>query len=802
MTFYSHSKTLSDGIISGSKFLAEHISGVHSKAMGRLCECIDIAFSCEELKSIIFSISKFHDLGKYTSHFQNYLLHKEKVSNVLKQHSRIGGISAYNYLYNINKRNAIIALYLIFQHHSDLINIEEIPEKINDNIKEVIRVQKENILLNINQIETELEINNLINLINIFNESEFRRNIRIWTKKETDIRYYFLINYLFSILIESDKLDASDTNLYYLCKIKSTAVDDRLDKPIIFNKKLNEYTNNELRNYCRAKVIENLKKDDILDNYIFTLTAPTGIGKTLTALDFALKLKQRISEQLNYESPIIYSLPFINIIEQATDEYEKTLPNDVKILAHYQYADIFGDTSENDGKNYNQKLMSLETWQSDVVITSFVQFFETLIGNRNKLLKKFNHFACSIIILDEVQTLRLEQMPLIGAVLYYLAKFLKSRIILMTATRPKIIELAQREILSRENEEIKCIELLANYEVVFECYNRTKIVNLIDYEFAKDNLSEDFVSNIFLNKWKKGKSCLIVCNKVNRSVEIYNQLNKTLKRINANNPIHYLSTNIIPCLRFDIIQKIKNELLENKSPLLISSQVVEAGVDLDFDMGFRDVGPIDSIIQVAGRINRNNRIDKNNSPLYIVDFKDCPKIYGRITYEQSKKALNKRKYIQENNYLEMISSYFDDIADRSSFDQSRNYFNSMKTLKYTSDINEDYPVSNFKIIQESKNTTSVFIENDETATVCKNKYLELLNGNISNENFEKYKRDFNQRIIVVPNYYLKSLKLENGTTLSDNILIVPKELINKYYNSDTGFIRRIDDADETTLVML
>ena len=163
---------------------------------------------------------------------------------------------------------------------------------------------------------------------------------------------------------------------------------------------------------------------------------------------------------------------------------------------------------------------------------------------------------------------------------------------------------------------------------------------------------------------------------------------------------------------------------------------------------------------------------------------------------------NQRKYIQENNYLEMISSYFDDIADRSSFDQSRNYFNSMKTLKYTSDINEDYPVSNFKIIQESKNTTSVFIENDETATVCKNKYLELLNGNISNENFEKYKRDFNQRIIVVPNYYLKSLKLENGTTLSDNILIVPKELINKYYNSDTGFIRRIDDADETTLVML
>src|SRR5690606_18305297 len=133
-----------------------------------------------------------------------------------------------------------------------------------------------------------------------------------------------------------------------------------------------------------------LENDNILNQYIFTLTAPTGIGKTMTALDFALKLKSKIKQKQIFEPRIIYALPFINIIEQALSEYKRTLPKDIQILGHYQYADIFGEEKNpinDDGAeiNYNQKLMALDTWQADVVITSFVQFFETLIGNRNKL---------------------------------------------------------------------------------------------------------------------------------------------------------------------------------------------------------------------------------------------------------------------------------------------------------------------------------------------------------------------------------------------------------------------------------
>jgi len=121
--------------------------------------------------------------------------------------------------------------------------------------------------------------------------------------------------------------------------------------------------------------------------------------------------------------------------------------------------------------------MMLDTWQADIIITSFVQFFETLIGNRNKLLKKFNHFANAIIILDEVQTLRLEYLPLLGSVLFYLSKFLKSRIVLMSATRPKIFELAQQEIVKSP---ILYKELLVNHEEVFALFNRTSIHPILD----------------------------------------------------------------------------------------------------------------------------------------------------------------------------------------------------------------------------------------------------------------------------------------------------------------------------------
>ncbi len=150
----------------------------------------------------------------------------------------------------------------------------------------------------------------------------------------------------------------------------------------------------------------------------------------------------------------------------------------------------------------------------------------------------------------------------------------------------------------------------------------------------------DFVEKYFKPNWKPNQSCLIVINKVNRSIDLYCIIQAYLEENNLQNPIYCLSTNLTPIDRVYFIERLKLDLRFKKSPILIATQVVEAGVDLNFDMGFRDVGPIDSIVQVAGRINREanpQNPDKPHLPLYIVDFGDCQKIYGLPTYNQAKK---------------------------------------------------------------------------------------------------------------------------------------------------------------------
>ncbi len=801
MEFYSHSKKDVDGCIKGSKLLKIHIEGVLNKALLRLNKKVDFQFTNNnyDLDELLTLIVKLHDLGKYTSYFQNYLMDHNPIDQTLKQHAKIGGIIAYNVLKNKNEKAALLALYLIFLHHSKLIDISDIPGKLDEHLKRIIEFQIEDLGSKIAQIEIDSDLKGLTELFKFPDEKIIRKAFINWSKRDQNISNYFEINYLFSLLIEADKLDASDTPLYELKAINSSVVDERFNSSskTVETKPLKALSNNELRNYCRCQVAKNLTKEAILEQYIFTLTAPTGIGKTMIALDFSLKLKAKMKECFGKEATIIYALPFINIIEQSLKEYKKTLPEQTEILAHYQYSDVFGKEDEKglegEEKNYNQRLMALDTWQGDIIITSFVQFFETLIGNRNKLLKKFNHLACSIIILDEVQTLRLDQMPLIGATLFYLAKFLKARIILMTATKPKVFELAQNQILSSEGETIRPLELLDCYEEVFSCFERTKIIPLINHEFSKENISKDFTENIFAKYWKSDMACIIVCNTVKRSIEIFDAIQIFLERHDLKNPVEYLSTNIVPAHRFERIQRIKDCLAENLAPILISTQVVEAGVDLDFDMGFRDIGPIDSLIQVAGRVNRNNNPIKTDAPLYIIDFGDAQKIYGKITYEQSKRVLGEGTEFFERDYLKLINEYFDNISEKKSFSYFNKIFDSMKMLRYDSDAKEDRPVSSFRIIEESNTTQSVFIEMGDEEAGLKEKYLNKISCKLSKEEFDrKYKQDFQQRIISVPSSLTKELSYIND--YDQNIKIVPFSILNQYYREKTGFIRSKEET--------
>lgn len=811
MDFFSHAKDTPSGRV-GSKHLKNHLENV-GKLFKNGLNFVNIS---NDQKKDLESIAIYHDLGKYTQYFQDYLFDRPNVDYHLKAHSKFGALCYLSKYFNKNQRTGIIGYWIISRHHSDLDSLISLRGEFVENEfeKESLLFEKKNesIFPFIAKIKEETGIDDLNYLTDkLESPRKYFKEIN-QILKDSNIRNYFVVNYLYSLLIESDKLDASDTAVYQLVELSPNKVDEDKGKPKQkWDNKLTDFSHfslNELRNLVRKRVIDNLSNKKMMSYKLFTLTGPTGIGKTLTALDFALKLRSKIRLNEDREAQIIYALPFINIIEQ-TEAIFRCLfnNNEAKILSHYQYADALEQQEikgEEDNKDYNQKMMSFDTWQCDIVITTFVQFLQTLIGNKNKLLKKFNHFAGSIIILDEVQTISLQHLPLIGASLYYLSKFLDAKIILMTATKPKIFDLANDIILINEGEKANPLELLGTDEdvaKVFKSFNRTKLSPMID-STIKD--SQEFVEKYFSNLWYADKSCLIVVNTVKLSVDVYRSIKKYFAENNIRNHLHYLSTNILPAERQKLITKICQEIREAKNnkelkPILVSTQSIEAGVDLDFDMAFRDLGPIDSIIQVAGRVNR----ECNNNfvgTVYIIDFGKCRTIYDPITENTAKNTINHfastLKEIPEKQFLELVTYYYDNIyrKNEDGFEKSYNIFQSMKNLDYNG---SKHSVSEFQVIENGRLTKSVFIESDENAVKAKKMFEKLIQKECSREDFEPYKKEFHQHILAVPNHLNILTQLDE---LTEGVLYVPIELVEDYYDSETGFIR--DEPEYSPITML
>lgn len=812
MKFYSH-YTVEDGKVIEDKELIVHTTQVTVKALFQLGRVATLSFiDTNILRFLVENIGLYHDLGKYTSFFQKYMVEGEMKNPHLKQHAKFGSYALYEKLMTDgNEYAALIALYVIVHHHKSLTYFKDL-QNLTDEDREagggmsnqdIFQTQKRTIIAHLSQISTEIQEPLLADFIKFPKAKPFENGVEKIVKSKR-IENFFLINYLFSLLIEADKLDASNTSVHSYSSIPNNKVEERLnlmqEEALKKGITKQEYEQKQaLRTDVRRHVISRLDVIDLQNDRLFTLTAPTGVGKTLTALDFALKLKNRVPEL--EKAQIIYALPFVNIIEQGLDEYQKVIGDTAKVFAHYQYADVFGEDDKNRDDdtetNYHNKKMELDTWQADIVITSFVQFFQTLIGYRNKVLKKFNHLAGSIIILDEVQTIRLEQLPLIGSALHYLTKYMNARVILMTATKPKMMDLAYKHILEKEGEQKpKATELLGIHEEVFKQYKRTKIVPLLNITFEKGQEVEVFLKEAFLKNWAIDKSCLIVVNKVNRCIEVFDAIKKHFTTEGVKNPIYCLSTNIVPAHRFERILQIKADLDNGKKPILVATQVVEAGVDLDFDMGFRDLGPIDSIVQVAGRINRNaNPLNPEHPhlPIFITDMGDCQAIYKELTTRQARKALDGQTEILESNYLKLVEIYFNATGEVASFQKdSIDIFEAMKSLRYDGDNpkKETY-VSSFEIIQYQSNVVSVFIDL-ESGIEAKEAFKKMLytknlkDKQRAKEAFEQnHKRNFHQHIIAIPKQYVEGV-LDEKQKLVEKIWLAPKS----HYDFETGFIRK------------
>jgi len=784
------------------KILFEHLSNVGNKSIStsesKKLSLDKFGIDDNIFSNISFLIGVCHDFGKGTKYFQRYILETDPaIQRSLKNkkeyhHGLISAIFTYyilkKYLGSLCDERSLefipaIGYLIVKRHHGNFQDADdELAELINEDTLEIIDLQVKSLEVDeLNSIYEQLLEDCAISPdINIFCNDyrsiskeilKNRRRFMKFLKKKQFTGYYLITLTLYSILINSDKIDASSIDVSSEIEISPELVDKYKVEKGFQN---NESIMNKVRNEIYEEVTESIEKLD-LNKKIYSISVPTGSGKTLTSLSFALKLKARLKEEKRIKAKIIYSLPFLSIIDQNYDVFEdviktvdsENLSGDV-LLKHHHLADIFYRTQDDEEFEGLKSLFLIEGWNSEIIVTTFVQFFHTIVSNKNRSLRKFHTIANSIVILDEVQSIPHKYWLLLKQVIFGFAEYFNTYFIFVTATQPLIFDPEKKEI----------IELVKNKDKYFREFDRVKLeINLNPMNL--DEFKETIESEI---KEKPKKDFLVVLNTVKSSLNIFNHLNK-LKL--ENTTYYYLSTNIIPKERLKKIKEIKEE--SDKRKIIVSTQLIEAGVDIDVDIVYRDFATIDSINQVAGRCNRNSSKPKRGE-VKIVVLKDERKelhryIYSSFLIDKTRDVLKESpSELYEKDLISLNNSYFRKVKDTSSEDESN------KLLSYVNELKFKSLTSDFRLIDDKAGyeKIDVFVELDDKAVEIWKEYILLKSIKDPLKRKEKYltiRKEFNEYLISVPK---KDFSCEEPEDL--NIGYVPFEQIKHYYNPETGFI--------------
>lgn len=703
----------------------------------------------DQVKNLIEHQGLFHDFGKYMDFFQDYLLLDKR--SQYQNHAHISAAVYYSFLkqkqFHITPNDlfteiiAFLCYVSVRRHHNDLITdglfaLEDLPR-----MKSELYVQIENLRSCIEKLSKvygipKVEFEEIFNRVKkMLDDKSFLRTLekmRMYTPHE---RWYFFLIYIFSQLVDKDKLSAANIGAR-----KVTAFDPQYVSQYISQKTMNVKSDlNNKREEVRISVlkrIDDLSDEELQSKKIFVLTAPTGIGKTLTSMQAAFRLAQRLSEIYDYTPKIITAIPFINIIEQTKDDYLKVLKDRAVINIHHRLAEkrLIGK-KDDENTPLEKSLLEVDGWEGDVILTTFVQLFQSLFTGDNTRLKKINKLAGSIVILDEVQSIPEKYMPLIGATLIRIAEYYGTRFILMSATQPYLIEMGQRLLEKCTSEHGKgeasnidfdihknTVDLLPEYKDLYQLQTRTKIIPSFNDDKPFDN---DTFIDFFDKTWEK-RSAVVVVNTIQRCVELYKKMVDKYKDLAK---VFHLSTNLIPKHRKKVIEAVKKDLENKQTVILVSTQTIEAGVDLDFEVGYRDLAPLESIIQTAGRVNRNANIrDSNNKPVacpvYVVKIEnDHQLIYKYHLLDRTKMLLKMYNEILEPDYLKLIDTYYKNMVGIIAQESIDLWKEGIMKLDFEK-------VSHFKLIPDDQKVVDIFVEADEEATLLANVYEMLrLNSN-------------------------------------------------------------------------
>lgn len=564
----------------------------HNENVAKLCE----QFAIPELKQLCYAEGLLHDIGKYSSDFQKRI----RGENIRVDHSTAGA-AVMQQQYGFT--SGLLGALCIAGHHAGIPDTG-IPD---DAIREDL---SSNLYTRIAQKLKRCEDNSGENF------DEYRKEVKLpqidedclvefvmkdcKTQEELIDKMAFITRYCFSCLVDADSID---TGIF--C---GTRTDDKLHANFLkclekVNTRLDSFICETELQKARQRLQEQAFAKVDEDAEIYLMNMPTGSGKTLCSIKFALQ--RAIAKN---KKRIIYVIPYNNIIDQTAVEFDDMFGDEGQILRHqssYSY-----ENAEDLNEDYRNALKNgTENWDADsIILTTAVQFFESVYSNKRGKLRKIHNIADSILIFDEAHLMPTEYLqPCLQAV-SYTTKYLNSEALFLTATMPDFKDLMQRYTLSN-SQTLDLVDDRADFKLFEKCVFK--------------DIGDVSVEGL-LRDMEDSDSTLVVTNTKKSARKLFDL---------ASGEKYYLSTYLTAKDRKRIINNIKNRLrkLDYEFPgsecvpderkiRVFSTSLIEAGVDLDFETVYRENSGLDNILQSGGRCNREGK--RHNAATCIFAFSD------------------------------------------------------------------------------------------------------------------------------------------------------------------------------------
>lgn len=584
----------------------EHIQGVENRAT---------AWALPEFKASASLVAFLHDMGKYEDDWQSYLLESVEGKNPkIIPHAPMGA-RAIDHLLNISESSPEyrelardILTYVIRAHHGlfDALSFDgqhsldpnlSVKQQYLEKTQAYCYFRKD---FDWSVIEKQWEQS----------VSEIEKFIqKICTRKSQfmispSFALGALVRYLLSLLIDGDWSDAASLTSPEESKWNLLKQDFHFEN---LHNNLNNYlvgfdTTSDI-NKMRHLISNEAEGAASRPSGIYRLNVPTGGGKTLSVMRYALS-----HTQLENKERIIYVAPFKSILDQTAMQYRSSLLSEFDDeKAQLQILEHHGDVVRvESGENNQIAEMLLSNWDAPIIVTTLVQVLNTLLSSNKASIRRMHTLSNSVLIFDEFQAVPIKSLTLLNSWINVLSEFFHTTIILCTATQPPLENVFRDKI---SNKGIVPLNYAQNPDLVsdysgYPAFERTKIIDRCTNKGYSPAEAEDLI----IGEIDEVQTMLVILNTRSAARIMYLRLAEKLQNVK----IQLLNNNMVPAHRKQIIRSLKERLESAKSSseklLVISTSLIEAGVDISFQKVIRSIAGLDSIVQAAGRCNRNGEL--------------------------------------------------------------------------------------------------------------------------------------------------------------------------------------------------